>query len=204
MKKSIALTAAFAFALVVHTAAQYPQPAPASNAPAGNSSSADAKAAKQSGTAAASSTFMMKAAQGGRAEVALGQLAQTKATDAQVKTYGQMLVSDHSKANDELSSLASTKSVTLPADVSASQKSTQDRLEKLSGAAFDRAYMSQMVRDHQADIKEFEQAAKSTDPDVKAFAEKALPTLRHHLDEAQRIVKTLGSSGHPSAAATPR
>jgi putative membrane protein len=147
---------------------------------------------------------MMKAAQGGQAEVALGQLAQAKATDSQVKAYGQMLVTDHSKANDDLMSIARTKSVTLPSDMSAAQKSTKDRLDKQTGAAFDRAFMNQMVRDHQNDIKEFEQASKSSDPDVKAFAEKALPTLRHHLEEAQRIVKTLGAGGKPDSSAGKR
>jgi len=140
--------------------------------------------------AAGSGTFMTKAAQGGKAEVELGQLAQSKASDPQVKAYGQMLVTDHSAANDELATLARNKSVTVPSDVSAAQKATKDRLDKLTGAAFDKAYMAQMVKDHETDIKEFERAANSADADVKAFASKTLPTLRHHLEEAQRIAKS--------------
>jgi len=193
MKNSIAFAAAAAFAFSAPAAAQYQQPAPDSKTPASSTT------AKQTGANSQATTFMMKAAQGGKTEVELGQLAQSKGTDPQVKSYGQMLVTDHSKANDDLMSIASKKSVTLPSDLSGAQKSTKDRLDKMTGAAFDRAFMTQMIRDHQADIKEFEQAAKGSDQDVKAFAEGALPTLRHHLEEAQRIQKTLGAAGNPGA-----
>jgi len=192
LKNTIACAVAAAFAIGAHAAAQYGQPAPASRTPASSTT------AKQSGVSSQATTFMNKAAQGGKAEVELGQLAQTKGTDPQVKSYGQMLVTDHSKANDELMSVATRKSVTLPSDISAAQKGTKDRLDKLSGAAFDRAFMTQMVRDHQNDIREFQQATKGSDPDVKTFAEGALPTLQHHLEEAQRILKTLTSAGGPS------
>jgi putative membrane protein len=137
-------------------------------------------------------TFIKKVGQNGIAEVALAQMAQTKATDPAVKAFATMLHSDHSKANTELMGIAQTKSVTVPADVSPAQKNTSDRLDKLSGAAFDRAYVNEMVTAHRGGVAEFEKASQGADADIKAFAEKLLPTLRHHLAEAERLARTLG------------
>ncbi len=132
------------------------------------------------------STFATKAAQGGLAEVQMGQLATQKAENADVKSFGQQMVDDHTKANDEFKDIASKKGVTLPTSMNAKDQATYDRLSKLSGAAFDRAYMADMVRDHRADIAEFEREANSgSDPDIKGFASKTLPTLRHHLEMAE-------------------
>jgi putative membrane protein len=170
-------------------------------------SSAESTAKAGAKASGAASSFIMKAAEGGKAEVDLGNLASSKASSADVKSFGQMMVTDHSKANDELASLAGTKGVSLPSAPDAKSKATHDRLDKLSGAAFDKAYMADMVKDHQTDIKEFENAAKSSDAEVKAFAEKTLPTLRHHLEEAQRINKEVASgaaaAGKASSPSTP-
>src|SRR3954454_745358 len=134
----------------------------------------------------ADSDFMTKAAQGGMAEVALGQMASSKATDAGVKAFGDRMVTDHSKANDELKQLAQTKGVTLPADTDDASKKTSDKLSKLSGKAFDKGYISDMVTDHEKDVKEFEKASKDAkDPDLKAWATKTLPTLQDHLKMAK-------------------
>jgi putative membrane protein len=131
---------------------------------------------------------MKEAAQGGMAEVKLGTLAQNKASSEDVKSFGKRMVDDHGKANDELKSLASQKDVTLPADLGSKHKATYDRLSKLSGKEFDRAYMNEMLKDHREDVAEFEKASKSaTDPDVKGFASRTLPTLQEHLSEAERI-----------------
>jgi putative membrane protein len=148
---------------------------------------------------AAATGFITKAAEGGKAEVDLGNLASSKASSPDVKSFAQMMVTDHTKANDELMSIAKTKNVTLSTDLNSKDKSTRDKLDKLSGAAFDKAYMADMVKDHQADVKEFETASQSTDPDVKAFASKTLPTLRHHLEEAQRISKQVASGAAASS-----
>jgi putative membrane protein len=140
------------------------------------------------------STFATKAAQGGMAEVKLGELAKDHAQSDEVKNFGQQMVTDHTKANDELKSIAAGKNITLPTDLNAKDKATYDRLSKLSGAAFDRAYMRDMVADHRTDVSEFRKQAKSgTDPDLKAFASKTLPTLEHHLqmaESAEKAVKT--------------
>lgn len=136
--------------------------------------------------AGADHTFVTKAAEGGIAEVKLGQLAQQKASDTAVKSFGEQMVTDHSKANDELKTLASSKGLTLPSDMSAKEKADYDRLSKLSGAAFDKAYMQMMVADHRTDVNEFKRESQhGMDPDVKAFAAKTLPTLEHHLQMAQ-------------------
>ena len=122
-------------------------------------------------------TFVIGAAKGGLAEVELGKLAQDKAASTEVKNFGKRMVDDHSKANDELQSLAKMKNITLPIDLDAKDKAVRDRLSKLSGAAFDRAYMNAMVTDHRKDASEFKRESTSgTDPDVKAFASKTLTT----------------------------
>jgi putative membrane protein len=135
---------------------------------------------------AASNNFVMKAAQGGMAEVQLGQLAKEKASSADVKSFADRMVTDHTKANDELKQIAGQKNITLPTQMDARSQATYDRLSKLSGAEFDRAYMKDMVQDHRMDVNEFRKEAQSgSDPDVKAFAAKTLPTLQEHLQQAQ-------------------
>ena len=141
-------------------------------------------------------TFVTKAAEGGMAEVKLGQLAADKATSADVKKFGEKMVTDHGKANDELKSLAQQKNITLPADVNAKDKATYDRLSKMSGASFDRDYMQAMLTDHRTDVNEFKKESTSgKDPDVKAWAGKTLPTLEEHLKLAQDAEKAVGTSG---------
>jgi putative membrane protein len=145
-------------------------------------------------------TFIMKAAQGGMAEVELGQLAATKASSEQVKQFGQRMVTDHQKANDELKTLAQQKNITVPTDLDAKDKTEKDRLSKLSGEAFDKAYMQHMLADHRKDVNEFRKESTSgKDPDVKAWAGKTLPTLEEHLKMAQDANKAVGTSGTKSS-----
>ena len=153
----------------------------------GASSPATGNAMKSSGTlAAGDKTFAHEAAIGGLAEVAMGKLAQQKAGSEQVKQFGSRMVDDHSKANDDLKQVASSKGLTLPTDLDAKHKSKVAKLEKLSGAQFDRAYMAEMVSDHKQDVSEFEKESKSGhDSDIKGFASKTLPTLQEHLKLAE-------------------
>ena len=131
-------------------------------------------------------TFIEKAAKGGVAEVELGNLAQQKAQNQQVKDFAARMVKDHSKANDELKSIASAKGVTVPAEMDKSAVKEKEKLEKLAGAKFDREYMGHMVKDHKKDVKEFANEAKNAkDSDVKNFAATTLPTLQEHLTLAQ-------------------
>lgn len=159
---------------------------------------------KQSaGTASADAHFMKKAAAGGLAEVELGQLAVQKASNEQVKQFGQRMIDDHSKANDQLKSVAAQEHVDLPTHLDAKDKATKDRLEKLSGSQFDQAYMSDMVKDHKKDVAEFAHESKmAKDPAVKSFAQQTLPVLREHLSQAEQIAptqKTQASNAHSSA-----
>jgi len=131
-------------------------------------------------------TFAIKAAEGGLAEVKLGTLAKEKAESADVKNFGQQMVDDHSKANDELKPILTSKGISVPETLDAKHQATYDRLSKLSGAEFDRAYMKDMLADHKTDVSEFrKESEKGSDPDLKGFAAKTLPTLEHHLSMAQ-------------------
>ena len=159
--------------------------------------------------APADSTFIRKAAEGGIAEVKLGQLAKDKASNQKVKDFGNRIVNDHGKANDELKELASKKGITLRDSLDAKHQATYDRLSKLSGDAFDKAYMREMIRDHEEDVAEFRRESQSAkDPDVRQFASKTLPTLEEHLPQAQDIGTQLGivtkNSGKNSGGATAR
>ena len=145
---------------------------------------------------AADEAFVMKVAKGGMAEVELGKLAAEKASSDEVKKFGQRMADDHSKANDELKTLARSKNITLPSEIGPEEKALRDRLMKLSGPAFDQAYMKAMVSDHVKDVNEFKMESKSgKDPEVKAWATKTLPTLEEHLALARSTSGAVGTSG---------
>lgn len=130
--------------------------------------------------------FAKEAARGGNAEVQMGQLAVQKASDPQVKQFGQKMIDDHTKANNQLQSIATKDNITLPTGMTARDKATYDSLSKLSGTAFDRAYMRDMVKDHQTDVNEFQQEANNgSNPDLKSFAGSTLSTLQGHLRQAR-------------------
>lgn len=134
--------------------------------------------------------FMSKAAQGGLAEVSLGSLAAQKGMSADVKSFGNRMVNDHGKANDELKQLAQNKGFTLPTDMDADSKKLQDELNGKNGKDFDKAYVDNMVKDHEKDVKDFEKASKdANDPDLKSWAAKTLPTLQDHLKMAKETQK---------------
>ncbi|MGZ7030416.1 MAG: DUF4142 domain-containing protein [Thermoanaerobaculia bacterium] len=138
----------------------------------------------------ADKTFVMKAAGGGMTEVKLGELAAANAKSADVKAFGQRMVTDHGKANDELSQFAATKGLTLPPALDAEHQKTYDELAKKNGAAFDKAYMDDMVKDHVMDVDEFKkQSTAANDPDLKAWVTKTLPTLEDHLKMAKETQK---------------
>jgi len=136
----------------------------------------------------ASADFLVKAADGGMAEVETGQLAQEKASNSKVKAFASMMVNDHTNANSQVKSLAAARNVTLPTMVSDEHKQKKDELSKKSGADFDKAYMDLMVDDHQKTINLFENASGDVkDSEVKTFADNTLPKLRMHLDSARAI-----------------
>src|SRR5207248_608855 len=130
-------------------------------------------------------------------EVALGKMATEKSQNDDVKKFGQMMVDDHSKAEQELEGVASKNNLQVPKEVGAEQKAEQQRLEKLSGAAFDRAYMQMMVKDHVKDVAEFKKEAANTsaNSDVKDFATRTYPTLDNHLTHAKAVHDAMNKSG---------
>lgn len=136
--------------------------------------------------------FMNKAAVAGMAEVHMGEMASQKATNARVKSFGEMMVKDHTAANNDLKSVAGTKNVTLPTAMDEEHQKAMADIDKETGAKWDKAYMKHMVDGHEKVIKNFEDASKNaTDPDVKNFATQKLPTLKMHLDSAKAIHKAL-------------
>jgi putative membrane protein len=198
MKRTMFIgTLAFALSAGLAWAQPPAQPPQQPSHPADHKPTDKADKAKMSSTKANSDEhFVKEAAVGGMAEVELGKLAADKASSADVKKFGQRMVDDHSKANDELKTLAQNKNITLPTALDAKNQATVDHLSKLTGEAFDRAYMQTMVKDHQKDVSEFRTQSKSgKDGDVKAWASKTLPTLEEHLKMAQDTNRAVGTTG---------
>jgi putative membrane protein len=162
-------------------------------------SSASTKTRKSGGSSDAQ--FVMKAAQGNMAEVALGKLASQNGQSDDVKKFGQRMVDDHSKAEQDLEGVASKDNLTLPKGVNAQQKAEEQRLSKLNGAAFDRAYMRLMVQDHTKDVAEFRKESNSTaaNSDLRDFAKRTYPTLEEHLTMAKSIKDAMGGSAKKSS-----
>jgi putative membrane protein len=133
-------------------------------------------------------TFVTKAAKGGLAEVNLGRIAMQRASNPEVKQFGQRMVTDHTKANQELIAIANKKSIKLPPTMSKEDEMLANKLAASQGSTFDQMYMKHMVEDHKKDVALFEnQAQHGQDADIKAFASKCLPTLREHLKMAEQV-----------------
>jgi putative membrane protein len=127
--------------------------------------------------------FVEDAAKSGMAEVDISKIAVDRATNPDVKAFAQMMVADHTGANTELTTLASTKNVALPAD-----KTNVEKWSERSTKDFDQEYVDKMIHDHKKAVDLFEKESKNgTDPDLKAFADKTLPTLRAHLEKIESI-----------------
>lgn len=137
---------------------------------------------------AADDKFVDKATRGGIAEVAAGKLAQSKGSSESVRQFGAQMVADHARTGDELKAIVSRKGMTAPTEPDAAHRKALAKLEEKSGKDFDKAYQSQMVSDHKDTISLFEKQAKSgEDAELKAFASKTLPALKHHLEMAQAM-----------------
>jgi putative membrane protein len=140
-------------------------------------------------------TFYKHAAEGGIAEVEVGNLAQQKSDNQSVKDFGAMMVKDHSAANEKLKGIADAKNVSLPTSASVGQMATKAKLEVLSGETFDKSYIKGMIKDHEEDIAMFKkEAASGQDPDAKAYAKATLPTLKLHLQKIKSIAASAGVS----------
>jgi putative membrane protein len=146
--------------------------------------------------------FATKAAGDGKAEVELGELAQQQAESDEVKQFGQRMVEDHGKANEQLASIAQQKGIELPQDLPEEAQQLQDELQQKSGPEFDQAYMAAMVEDHEKAVALFEQQAGSgEDADLRNFAEETLPVLQEHLDMARLMHEQATAAADQGAAA---
>jgi putative membrane protein len=144
--------------------------------------------------------FATNAASAGVAEVKLGQLAEQKAATQQVKDFGKRMVTDHSEANDKLEATAKKQGVNIPTSMTPEDQATYDKLSKLYPTEFDKVYMADQVTDHKHVIAEFEREAKDgKDPAMRQFAENTLPTLREHLQLAERDERTINSANTSSS-----
>lgn len=132
--------------------------------------------------------FAREAAQGGMAEVQIGQLVQQKSSNPQVKQFGQMLMQDHQTANQQLMQIARQSNMQVPASPNSEQMAEMKKLQGLSGAQFDQQVAQYEVKDHQQDINVFEQEAQSgKDPALRSFAQQTIPVLQKHLKMAQTL-----------------
>jgi len=144
----------------------------------------------------ADQTFLVNTAKAGLAEVEFGKVALENATNEQVKAFAQRMVDDHSKANEELKTLAASKNVVVPSTLDAQDKGMQDKLMALKGEAFDREYMTAMVAGHTKVVESLRAESQSgKDPDVKAWAARTLPTVEDHLKMARETNRAVGTSG---------
>ena len=140
--------------------------------------------------------FVKKALEGSMAEVEMGKLALQKSSDDQVKQFAQRMVDDHSKMVDELKPVAEQLGVKVPDGPSKGQKKKMDKMQALSGDAFDQAYIKDMVKDHKSDDSEFKQEAQSTqNPQLKQMVMQSDQIIESHLQQIQQIAQT--NEGNP-------
>jgi putative membrane protein len=137
------------------------------------------------------STFVADAASGGLLEVELGKIAVSQAKTEEVKKFGQRMVDDHGKANEQLKKAAKSAGIHVPEKMNDKHQKDLDRFKNYKGENFDVDYMNAMVKDHEGDVAEFTRASKQAkDPGIKEFASKTLPTIQEHLEIAKKISKS--------------
>lgn len=172
----------------------------AGTALAQSSTTQDSSHGTGKGSTGKDAVFMRHAAADSLAEIQISRLALEKSSSAQVKELALRIVDDHTKANDQLMSIAERQQVTLPTEPMPMQKHEADKLKAMSGAAFDQAYAKAMVKDHRKAIKMFRmESRKAADADVKQFASATLPALKTHLQMAEQIAGngSMRGSRHP-------
>lgn len=148
--------------------------------------------ADKTSLSAADKDFINKATEDNLSEIKLGQLAVEKGQSTAVKDLGRHLVDDHTRANADLKQLADNQGLTLPMEMSASDKGAYDKLASLSGADFDKSFIDHQVTDHQHDVAEFQkEASRVKNPALKSWVNQVLPTLRQHEEMARRDQKMM-------------
>lgn len=138
----------------------------------------------------ADTNFILAAAQGGMTEMKLGELASTSGMRADVKSFGGMMVKDHTAINDDLKALAAQKGVTLPESLDATHQAMVDQQTALTGSEFDHAYIAGMIKDHKKDAQAFKaESAATQDADIKNFLDKSIPVVEAHLQHVTALKK---------------
>jgi putative membrane protein len=145
--------------------------------------------------------FVKKAASGGMLEVELGRHAAQNASNAEVRAFGQRMVTDHGAANRELEGIARREGLAVPTQMEEEHREMADNLKKLRGAELDRAYMSAMVRDHDHDVDEFQEQAEQAKSEVDRWAARTLPTLQAHLAQAEQLSERIEDAAETGAGA---
>ena len=149
---------------------------------------AEKEKSAEAGKSSVDAKFIKKAANGGMTEVEMGQIAAKKGQKDEVKSFGERMVKDHGKANDDLKSVASKMNVDVPDKVNANHQSAIDKFSKMSADSFDAAYVKEMVKDHKNDIAEFERAQNEVkNEDLKKFISDTIPMMKEHLEMAEKI-----------------
>lgn len=205
---SLAVALTFAAAAVVSVAAQAPpSPTPAPRTPTTQTppptpgTTNPPRMPSLSATTSTDDHFVMDVAATNMAEIELGKVAADKASNSRVKDFANRMVNDHTKAGADLKSLADSKHITLAAMLDAQHTTLRDKLAGTSGAAFDRMYIDEMVKGHQAAVEKFRKESTSgADPDVKAWALKTLPTIEEHYKMAQDLQKEIGGAAKSSTS----
>lgn len=173
----------------------YAQQTSTSASEANNNSQYDTNSAKMS-----DQMFVKKAARSNLAEEKLGQLAEQNGQSQKVKDFGNKMTSDHSNSNEQLQSAASQDNINLPTQPNKMQKMTYEKLSKLSGSQFDRAYARDMVKDHERDVASFKKEIKDgKDANIRNYASSTLPTLEEHLKLARQMYDSVGGNGTNSS-----
>jgi putative membrane protein len=149
--------------------------------------------------AATSNDFVDSAAAGGIAEVETSRLALEKSSSADIKAFANMMITDHSKANDELAALAKKNDIKVP-DSTTLVKQAKEKILDLRDESFDAAYANNQVKAHEDTLELFKKEANTVTEDrtkgatdLKGFAQKMLPALEKHLDMAKKL-----QAAHPS------
>jgi len=143
---------------------------------------------KTSGVSEDDASFAVMAADAGMTEVELGKVALSRSANDEVKKYAQMMVDDHTAANNKLLSIAAAKMITLPSSVSDEHKKHIDEMSKMSGKEFDKAYIDMMVNDHNKVVDAFRNENERTnDAELKSFTAETLPVLTKHQEQAKAL-----------------
>lgn len=185
MQTGFAFAAATAL-LIALPAASFAQSAPTRSVPRSAPATASASATDKN--------FLTDAIQGDASEVKLGELAEKNGGSAQMKDFGKTLVTDHTKAGDQVKATAKEVGVTVKDEPSSEAQRDYDKLAKLKGAAFDREFARMSVEDHQKDIGKFQKEADAKSGPVSTMAQQQLPTLKKHLQMAQSLQQQQASA----------